>query len=352
MVITRALAVCPWVGGGVDSSTCFFPQNPPLCVSHFGGISHFSILQQVRSGEAAEECGERGSKTPISYTFSLLATSGAWTWVSYRLVAAVKASISAALRGREYISHLPCPSGREEGCSLVSQMGPAGLCLFPMVVSCSLEHPDASFLAGLSDGPSMHLADLPPTWVLWPGLTATREAHCCVCAKAELFVGCLSQWPGRAGTLTQVPRSGTPLMPGSKISRYVSQPHLTFLPIKSLHVSSTWVSTFPYCIMIAEEARWPLREAAYTTRHYRESAYITPIHHPGAKSCHRATRSKGGWDTQCLLWWPCRGEWMARDFWNCGHPSLFSLQNLFWSLQGQGSGARCVEADCNKSVQI
>ena len=91
-------------------------------------------------------------------------------------------------------------------------MGPAGLCLFPTVVNCSLEHPDASFLAGLSDGPSMHLADLPPTWVLWPGLTATHEAHCCVCAKAVLSVGCLSQWPGRAGTLTQVPRSGTPLM--------------------------------------------------------------------------------------------------------------------------------------------
>jgi len=53
--------------------------------------------------------------------------------------------------------------------------------------------------------------------------------------------------------------------------------------------------------MIAEEARLPLREAAYTTGHYRENAYITLTHHPGAKSCHRATLSKGGWDMQCLL---------------------------------------------------
>lgn len=148
--------------------------------------------------------------------FSLLATSGAGTWASYRkhLAAAVKASISAALRWREYTSDLPCPSGGKEGCSLVSQMGPAGLWLFPMVVNCSLEHPDASFLADLSDGPSMHIADLPPTWgVLWPGLTAILEAHCCVCVRVVLSVGCLSQWPGRTGTIIQAPRrSGTPLM--------------------------------------------------------------------------------------------------------------------------------------------
>lgn len=50
----------------------FFPRIP--CVPHSGGISRFCNSPAELSGEGGEECEERGSITPISYMFSLLAT--------------------------------------------------------------------------------------------------------------------------------------------------------------------------------------------------------------------------------------------------------------------------------------
>lgn len=48
-----------------------FPRIP--YVPHSGGISHFSNSPAEMSGVGGEECEERGSITPISYMFSLLA---------------------------------------------------------------------------------------------------------------------------------------------------------------------------------------------------------------------------------------------------------------------------------------